>query len=127
MLVPCPPNNSLVNDNSEGIRELFDMMGVMFITALEMLHESALIGPTSPLLDNVGLMTLFFLDFMTNVASDFDLEWSHEIVRAADKYGVVLSPLKQIEGIDQRTLDDLRERCEEEKKTTGFVWKTMVS
>ena len=116
-----------MTDNSEGNREVFDMMGVMFITALEMLHESGLIGPISPLPDNVGVMTLFFLDFMVNTATDFDIEWAHEIVRAADTYGVVLSPLNQIEGIDQGTLDDLREICEEEKKGQGFVWKTAVS
>jgi len=103
------------------------MMGVMFITALEMLHESALIGPISPLPDNVGVMTLFFLDFMTNTASDFDIEWAHEIVRAADTYGVVLGPLKQIEGVDQGTLDDLREMYKEEKRRKGFAWKTEVS
>ena len=116
-----------MNDNSEGIREVFDMMGVMFITALEMLHESSLIGPLSPLPDNVGVMTLFFLDFMINTASDFDIGWAHEIVRVADTYGVVLSPLKQIEGVDQGTLNDLREMCEEEKKGKGFAWKTEVS
>ena len=103
------------------------MMGVMFVTALEMLHESGIIGPASPLPDNVGVMTLFFLDFMTNTASDFDIEWAHEIVRAADLYGVVLSPLKQIEGVDQETLDDLREMYGEEKKRKGFTWKTAVS
>ncbi|RFU36323.1 hypothetical protein B7463_g116, partial [Scytalidium lignicola] len=114
----------MMSDNSEGIGEIFDMMGVMFITALEMLHESGLIGPISPLPDNVGLMTLFFLDFMTNTATDFDIEWTHEIVRSADMYGVVLSPLKQVEGVDQETLDDLRERCEDEKRGKGFAWKT---
>jgi len=50
------------------------MMGVMLVTALEMLHESALIDPTSPLPDNLGAMTLFFLDFMTNTAFDFDID-----------------------------------------------------
>jgi hypothetical protein len=116
-----------VNENSEGITEVFDMMGVMFVTALEMLHESGLIGPTSPLPDNLGVMTLFFLDFMTNTATDFDIEWDHEIVRAADAYGVVLDPLEQVEGVGQGTLDDLRELCKQSKRGKGFAWKTEVS
>jgi hypothetical protein len=120
-------NTSPVNENSEGITEVFDMIGVMFLTALEMLHESGLIGPTSPLPDNLGLMTLFFLDFMTNTATDFDIEWGHEIIRAADTYGVVLNPLEKVEGIYQRALDDLRELCQQSKKGKGFAWKTEVS
>lgn len=102
------------------------MMGVMYITALEMLHESSLIGPISPLPDNVGVMTLFFLDFMINTASDFHIGWAHEIVRAADTYGVVFSPLKHIEGVDQGILNDLRETCKE-KKGKRFNWKTEVT
>ena len=35
-------------------------------------------------------MTLFFLDFMINTASDLYIEWAHEIVRTADVYGVAL-------------------------------------
>ena len=116
-----------MNDNSQGIREVFDMMGVMYITALEMLHESGLIGPISPLPDNIGVVTLFFLDFMINTASNFRIGWVHEIVRAADTYGVVLSPLKHIEGVTQGTLNDLRRLCEDKKKGEGFDWKTEVS
>jgi len=40
---------------------------------------------------------------------------------------VVLDPLKQIKGIDQGTLDDLREKCEATKKRKGFTWKTQAS
>lgn len=103
------------------------MMGVMFVTGLEMLQEASLIGPESPLPDNVGVMTLFFLDFMTNTAENYDLEWVHEIVRAADTYDVDLTPSDQIEGIDQDIVDGLREICEEQKKAKGFTWKTAVS
>ncbi|KIM95732.1 hypothetical protein OIDMADRAFT_148790 [Oidiodendron maius Zn] len=113
----------MMNDNSQGIREVFDMMGVMYITALEMLHESGLIGPISPLPDNLGVVTLFFLDFMINTASNFDIGWVHEIVRAADTYGVVLSPSKHIKGVDQGTLSDLKEMCKK-KKGKRFNWKT---
>lgn len=114
----------MMNDDSEGMEEVFGMMGVMFITALEMLHESTLIGSTSPLPDNIGVMTLHFLDFMVHTCSDYDLEWVHEVVRAADKYGAVLTPVKQIEGIDQDILDELREEWEERKKVEDLAWKT---
>lgn len=122
----APPNTSPVSNDSDGNREVFEMMGVMFITALDMLHESSLIGPVSPLPDNIGLMTLFFLDFMTNTACDFDMNWVHEVVRAADTHGVTLNPLKQIEGVDQGTLDDLRLLCRA-KKGKKLDWKAKVS
>jgi hypothetical protein len=116
-----------VNDDSEGIKEVIDMMGVMYLTALEMLHESGLISPTSPLPDNIGVMTLHFLDFMINTCSDFDLEWVHEIVRAANKFCVVLSPVSQIEGVDKDKLDELKDECEQTKMKKGLAWKTEVS
>ena len=99
----------------------------MYITALEMLHEHSLIGPTSPLPDNVGVMTLHFIDFMSNTCCDLDLEWVHEVVRAADKYSVVLTPVEQIEGVDQDKLDELREEYQETKMKKGLAWKTEVS
>ena len=36
------------------MREVFKMMGVIFITALEMLHKSNFIGPALPLLNSLG-------------------------------------------------------------------------
>jgi hypothetical protein len=127
LLVPQSTNTSPVNNDSEGMEEVFNIMGVMFITALEMLHESALIGPASPLPNNVSVMTLFFLDFMMNGCSNYDLEWVHEVVRAANKYGVVLTPVKQVENVTQDKLDELRDVCEYTKKGKGLAWKTEVS
>lgn len=115
-----------MNEDSEAVNEVLNMMGVMFVTALEMLHESGLLGPTSPLPDNVGIMTLLFLEFMTQTCSDFDLEWIHEIVRAADSYGVVLTPPEKI-GFGQDALDEWRETCRKRKMVKGFAWKTEVS
>ncbi|KUJ07634.1 uncharacterized protein LY89DRAFT_742862 [Mollisia scopiformis] len=115
----------MMNDNSEAIEDVLNMMGIMFITALEMLHESKLIGGTSPLPDNVGIMTLLFLDFMSNTCSDFDLDWLHEIVRAADKYGVVLAiPEPKRIGVSQDQLDECGDECEERRMTAGLTWKT---
>ncbi|OBT95029.1 hypothetical protein VE01_07400 [Pseudogymnoascus verrucosus] len=114
----------MMNDDSEGIEEVFNMMGVMFVTALEMLHESALIGPTSPLPDNVGVLSLLFLNFVMIGCTDYDLEWAHEVVRAADEYGVVLTPMKQVEDVTQDRLDELRDICEKTKKGKGLFWKT---
>jgi hypothetical protein len=115
-----------VNDDSEGTSEVFDMLGIMYITALEMLHEIGFIGTTSPLPDNFGLLTLFFLDFMVNVASDFELEWVHEIVRATETYGVALIPSDKVEGIDQKVLDNFRKICKKRKKAARLSWKTEV-
>ncbi|KAF4624087.1 hypothetical protein G7Y89_g14087 [Cudoniella acicularis] len=109
----------MMNENSEGTGEVFNALGVMFTTALEMLHESCLISLESPLPDNIGVMTLLFLDFMANTASDFDLDWTDDVVRAADGFGVVLEPVEKIKGVDQEMLDELRKRG---KKFAN--WKT---
>lgn len=121
-----PADISKVNENSSGIQEVFNMLGVIFVTSLEMLHASSLIGTSSPLPDNLGLMALFFLDFIVNTAGDLQLNWAHEIVRNADIYGVVLSPIDQVEGIDEEVLDNLRAKCEAKKAKT-FKWKNVVS
>jgi hypothetical protein len=120
------PNISTVNDDWEAVGEVVDMLGVMYITTFEMLHESGLTSPTSPLPDNIGVMTLHFLNFVMDTCSDFGFDWAHEIVRAADKYGVVLSPVNQIKSVDQDALDYLRDECEETKMKTGLAWKSKV-
>ena len=102
------------------------MLGVMFITSLAMLHESNLIGTTNILPDNAGIMTLLFLKFVTRTCSDFDLGWRHEVVRAADKYGVVLTLPRQL-CLGQDDLDDLKEECKMTKMRKGLAWKTEVS
>ncbi|KUJ19718.1 uncharacterized protein LY89DRAFT_458520 [Mollisia scopiformis] len=110
-------------DDPDSVEEAFDMTGVMFITALEMLHEHNLIGTKAPLPDNSGVMTLLFLEFMRNTAGDFELQWVHEIVRSADLYGVNLNSIPQI-AIDELVLDEYRDTCDLEKRGKGFAWKT---
>lgn len=100
----------------------------MFVTALEMLHESDLIKGTAPLPDNIGILTLLFLGFMTETCSDFKLTWLHEVVRAADQYGVDLTiPEGKKVAVTQAQLDKWRKQCEKKVVTKGFVWKTKVS
>ncbi len=121
-------NNSPVNEDSEAIEEVLNMLCIMFITALEMLHESNLLGNTTPLPYNVGIMTLLFLNFMTSTCSDFELKWLHEIVRAADTYDVVLViPEPKRIAISQEQLDGLRVKCAKRGMMKGLNWKTRVS
>ncbi|PQE03114.1 hypothetical protein CJF31_00002958 [Rutstroemia sp. NJR-2017a BVV2] len=49
----------MMNNDSEETGKLLDVLGIMYITAIEMLHEIGSIGTISPLPDNVGLLTLF--------------------------------------------------------------------
>jgi hypothetical protein len=114
-----------VNDNSEGIKEALKVIGVMFVTALDMLREAGLLGPESPLPDNVGIMTLLFLEFVTQTCDNFHLEWVHEVVRAADACHVVLTPQEQVH-IGQDKLDELRQVCGKKKAMKGFAWKSEV-
>lgn len=127
-----PPTPHHVADNSEGIGEVFDMIGMMYIAALEMLHECDLIGPTPPLpdniADNIGVMILHFLDFMMRMAANFHLTWVHESFRAADACGINLSPLEHISDINQGIWDSLKKKCgKSKKKPAGFAWQPKVS
>lgn len=115
-----------VNDDSDAVKEVLNILGVMFVTALEMLHESDLIKGTAPLPDNIGIITLCFLEFMVNTCSDFSLTWLHEIIRAADQYGVDLTLPEGKDRIDvtQKQLDKWRKKCETKPVSKQFNWKT---
>ncbi len=116
-----------MNDDSDGIKEVLNMFGVMYITALEMLHESNLLptSPTTTLPDNIGIMALLLLDFLTTDCTDFRLPWLHEIVRAADQYGVTLTiPSPERISITQSQLEKWRAV---KRVTKGMAWKGKVS
>lgn len=115
-------------DDPDSVKEVLSMIGVMFVTALEMLHESNLIKDTTPLPDNIGIMTLLFLGFMANTGEDLGLTWLHEVVRAADTYGVVLIiPEGEKVSVSQAQLDKWQKQCSRRAPLKGFVWKTKVS
>jgi hypothetical protein len=116
-----------VIDDPDSVKEVLNIIGVMFVTALEMLHESNLIKGPTPLPDNIGIMTLLFLGFMANTCEDFELTWLHEVVRAADQYGVVLTiPEGEKISVSQAQLDKWRKQCSRRAPLKGFVWKTKV-
>lgn len=113
----------MINDNPDAIQEVLNMFGIMYITALEMLHESNLLptSSTTPLPDNIGIMTLLLLNFFTTLCTDFHLPWLHEIVRAAGKYGVILTiPSPERISITQLQLERWRA---ESRVTKGLAWK----
>lgn len=112
-----------MNDDSASIKEVFDMFVPMLITSFEMLGEHDLIKPTSAI-PNVGIITLLILAFLRNTARDFDIDTCHEILRAADKAGVVLEPRKEL-SLTQEDLDSLRTEYKKGPVLT-FNWKTQV-
>lgn len=122
-------NTYPVSDDSSSVREVFKAVITMFITALEMLHESGLIGPASPLPQNLNVLTLHMLDFMHNTASDFDLEGVDDLVRAAEDFGIVVESVEQIEGVDEGVLEKMRGvSALKRKRGRKFDnWKTFVS
>jgi len=96
-----------------GIGEAFQMFIPMLITSFDMLAEHKLIGSEPIRFENVGIVTLLLIDFLTNTAGDFDIDGMYEVVRAADKFGVKLEPVEEV-NITKKDLEEMRERCEEE-------------
>ncbi|PQE18140.1 SAP domain-containing isoform 2 protein [Rutstroemia sp. NJR-2017a BBW] len=117
------PIELITKDDSEGTSEVLDMLGIMYLTALEMLYEIGSIGTTSPLLDNVAILTLL-IDFMFNTAIDFKLKCLSEIVQAREAYGVALAPSDKVGSIDHGVLDIIRQLGKVTKKLPRVSWKT---
>ena len=106
-IVQCSPLN-IVNDNSDGIGEIFSMFKNMMTASLEMLSEHNLIAsPTTPI-PNASVLTLLMIHFLTNVATDFEVEDFGAIVKAADKVGLKIQCRKEVKVIEE-DLEDLRE------------------
>lgn len=102
-----------MNDNSEGIEEVFNMFGTMLLTAFDMLSEHGLLAADSPL-PNIGIIALLMIEFLYDTAGDFNINWAHEVVRALDKAGVELKPRKEVR-VSQEKIDELREQYKEKE------------
>ncbi|PQE32715.1 SAP domain-containing isoform 1 protein [Rutstroemia sp. NJR-2017a WRK4] len=114
----------MMTDDSEGTSEVLDMLGIMSLTALEMLYEIGSIGTISPLRDNIAILTLFFLNFMLNVAIDFKLRCLSEIVRTTEAYDIALTPSDKVGCIDHEEFDIIRQLGKFTKKAARISWKT---
>jgi hypothetical protein len=97
-----------VNDNSDGIGEIFSMFKNMMTTSLEMLSEHNLIASPTTLISNASVLTLLMIHFLTNVATDFEVEDVGAIVKAADKVGLKIECRKEV-NVTEEDLEDLRE------------------
>jgi hypothetical protein len=102
-----------VNDNSKAVEEVFDMFGIMLLTSFDMLSEHGLLAVDS-LLPNIGIISLLMIEFVYDSAGDFHLKWPHEIVRALDKAGIELKPIKEV-CVSQEKIDELREQYMEKE------------
>jgi hypothetical protein len=98
----------IVNDNSDGIGEIFSMFKNMMTTPLEMLSEHNLIALPTTLILNASVLTLLMIHFLTNVAMDFDVEDVGAIVKAADKVDLKVECRKEV-GVTEEDLENLRE------------------
>jgi hypothetical protein len=97
-----------VNDNSDGIGEIFSMFKSMMTTSLEMLSEHNLIAsPTTPI-PNASVLTLLMIQFLTNIATGFEVEDVGAIAKAADKVGLEIECRKEVK-VTEEDLEDLRE------------------
>ncbi len=103
-----------MNDDSDGMREVINMFGTMLLTAFDMLAEHGLLAANSPI-PNIGIISLLMIEFIEDTASDLDIEWGHEAVRALDKAGVELKPRKEAH-VSQEKIDELREQYQEKER-----------
>jgi hypothetical protein len=116
-----------VNENGPGIAEVFSMFIPMQIAAIEMLSEHNLISESPrPRAFNAGIITVLFIDFLKNTASDFDIEDVCEIVRAADKAGLKLEGRE--EACEDGEIEGLRAENEgvDEEEYVERDWKNEV-
>ena len=109
-----------MNDNSDGIGEIFSMFKTMMITSLEMLSEHDLITSPTPI-PNASVLTLLMIHFLTNVATDFSIRGVGAIVKAADKVNLKIECRKEVK-VTEDNLEKLR-------KAGGKMgdWKKEVS
>jgi hypothetical protein len=104
-----------VNEDGEGTKRIINMLGVMILTSFEMLSEHNLFKPDSEI-KNIPIICLILLDFVEHEASDCELSWGCEIVRACDEAGIELDKhtRKQV-SVDKAMLDELRDEYMEKK------------
>jgi hypothetical protein len=102
-----------VNDDSDGMREVINMFGTMLLTSFDMLSEHGLLAANSPI-PNIGILSLLMIEFIEGTASDLDIDWGHEVVRALDKAGVELKPRKEVH-VSQEKIEVLREQYKEKE------------
>ncbi len=97
-----------VNDDGDGMSEIFNIFGTMTLTSFEMLSEHGLLGPDSPI-PNIGILSLLMIEFLYDTPGDIDSDWAHEIVRALDKASVELHPRKEV-GVSAEKIGELRDK-----------------
>lgn len=86
-----------MNDDSEAVTEILNMIGTMLLTSFAMLAEHSLLGPASSSpIPNVAILSLLMLEFLgSGDGGDFgdSVLWPSEVVRALDKAGVDLDSI----------------------------------
>ncbi|ESZ90743.1 hypothetical protein SBOR_8877 [Sclerotinia borealis F-4128] len=120
----------MMQDDSDGLKEIINMMGTMVLTSLKMLSEHNLFIPDSQI-KNIPIICLLILEFLNGHASDLDLSWQSEIVRHCDEADIKLvkTVRKQV-SISKKSLEDWRsnykekmEDCEDAENEDGYkIW-----
>ncbi|TGO13169.1 hypothetical protein BTUL_0075g00140 [Botrytis tulipae] len=109
---------TIMQDNSDGLREEVNMIGIMVLTSFEMLSEHKLFSVDSEI-KNIPIICLIILEFLDSYTTDlFDgSSWQCEIVRLCDQAGIDLSKSirKQVD-IDEEKLKAWRQEYKEKKE-----------
>lgn len=124
IFITQPTNTTrLVNDDSECMKEIFNIIGTLILTSFDVLSEHDLLGPDSPL-PNIGIIALLMIEFLYDTPGDIDSDWAHEVVRALDKAGVELKPQKEV-AVSQDKIDELRAQYQEKENEEVEDGKTV--
>jgi hypothetical protein len=111
---------STVSDDPDAIEQTINMFGTMLLTSFEMLSEHNLLGPypASPI-PNIGIVSLLLIEFLKVGASDIQVCWAHEVVRALDKAGIDPPTRKQVR-VSQKDIDGMREEYRDKEEDDSF-------
>src|ERR1700759_2224948 len=102
-------------DDSDTLKVITDMFGVMTLTVLAALSEYNLLTPDSDI-KNIPIVCLILLEFLQGPAEDLEGGWGCEIGRNCDEHGIVLedSVRKQV-AVSKEDLEELRKRYDEKR------------
>ncbi|PQE14944.1 SAP domain-containing isoform 2 protein [Rutstroemia sp. NJR-2017a WRK4] len=106
----------MMNDDSDTIKAIMNMFGIMLFTSFEMLAEHDLFKPDSSI-KNISIIPLLWLEFIDQDGGDLDITWGCEVVRLCDEAGIDLTEsLRSQVKLDKTKIEAWREEYRKKKE-----------
>jgi hypothetical protein len=108
------------NEDSDSVKAIAQMLGLMLLTSYAALAEHSLFKPDSEV-KNIGIVSLLLLEFIQGPGCDLDCGWGCEAVRMCDEAGIMLDKeiRKQVD-FSKKHLKELRAAYKEKKEASDF-------